>query len=72
MKAKITAKSELRWPELQRDYTFDILDDDDNVILASQSMTSQPSAARARLEAIVAEYQTAFEDANDIEEGDEI
>lgn len=72
MKAKITAKSELRLSDLSREYLFDILDDDDTPILTSQIVTSQPSQVRARLQEIVAEYQAVFEDENDVIEGDEI
>lgn len=72
MKAKITDKSELRLSDLTREYTFDILADDDTPILTSQIVTSQPSQVRARLQEIVAEYQAVSEDTNDVEEGDEI
>lgn len=72
MKAKITAKSELRWPDLVRDYTFDILTDDDEIIISSQSVIERPSAITSRIQQIVSEYQVAFEDANDVQIGDEI
>ena len=72
MKAKITDKSELRLSDLTREYTFDILADDDTPILTSQIVTSQPSQVRARLQEIVAEYQAVFADENDVIEGDEI
>ena len=70
MKAKILSKSELRWPELVRDYTFDITDDEGETILASQSVVSSPTNIRGRLEEIVSEYELAFADANDVDEGD--
>lgn len=72
MKAKITAKSELRLSDLTREYTFDILTDDDTPVLESQVTREQPSQIKARLGEIVAEYQAVFEEANDVEEGDEI
>lgn len=71
MKAKITAKSELRWPELVRDYTFDIITTD-NETLFSSSVVARPSEITSRLAEIVAEYQAAFEDQNDVEIGTEI
>lgn len=72
MKAKITAKSELRWPALVRDYTFDILDDEGELILGSQSVEARPSEISGRIQQIVTEYQVAFEDENDVEIGAEI
>lgn len=72
MKAKITGRSELRLSDLTREYTFDILSDTDESILTSQTITSQPSNVRSRLTEIVAEYQTVYEDQNDVDEGDEI
>jgi hypothetical protein len=72
MKAKITGKSELRWPELVRDYTFDILSDNNEIILADQSFVARPSEVSGRLSEIVAEYQAAFEEVNDVEIGTEI
>lgn len=72
MKAKITAKSELRWPELVRDYTFDIATDQGEVLQGSQSITARPSEVLTRLGQIVAEYQAVYEDENDVAVGDEI
>lgn len=72
MKAKITAKSELRWPDLVRDYTFDLSTDTGDIVLSSQSFVARPSEAANRLAEILAEYQAAFEDENDVEIGDEI
>lgn len=71
MKAKITAKSELRWPELVRDYTFDILTDNSEIVTSS-SVTARPSEILNRLTEIVNEYQAAFEEENDLEIGTEI
>lgn len=72
MKAKIIEKSALRLSDLTREYTFDILDDNDALVLGSQVITEQPSNVKSRLGEIVAEYQAVFEEANDVEEGDEI
>ncbi len=72
MKAKITGKSELRWPDLVRDYTFDILTDDDEIVISSQSVIERPSTITSQIQQIVSEYQAAFEDENDVEIGAEI
>jgi hypothetical protein len=72
MKAKLTGKSELRWPELVRDYTFDILTDEGDIVIGSQSVVARPSEIVGRLQGIVSEYQAVFEDENDVEVGAEI
>lgn len=72
MKAKITARSELKRVTLTREYTFDILDDNDEIILASESIESRPSEIASRLAEIVTEYQAVFEDENDLDVGAEI
>lgn len=66
MKAKITAKTELS-PELTRYYTFDVIDDNDNVILPNQSVQSRPSEAVVTIQSRVAEVATQYEAENDIE-----
>lgn len=71
MKAIITAKSELRLSDLTREYTFDIVDDD-KLILTSQVITSRPSEVVGQIQNIVAEYQTVYEDTNDVEVGEEV
>lgn len=71
MKAKITSKSELRLSDLTREYTFDIVDDD-KLILTSQVITSRPSEVVGQIQNIVAEYQTVYEDTNDVEVGEEV
>lgn len=71
MKARIIAKSELRLSTLTREYTFDIVEGDE-VILASQVITSQPSNVITQLQQIVTDYQAAYEDANDVEVGEEV
>lgn len=72
MKAKITAKSELRLSDLTREYTFDIVSDEGDDILASQVITSRPSEVVGQIQNIVAEYQTVYEDTNDVEVGEEV
>ncbi len=72
MKAKITAKSELRLSDLTREYTFDIVDDEGEPILTSQVITSQPSGVVSRIQSVVAEYQAVYEDDNDVEVGEEV
>jgi len=71
MKAIITAKSELRFSDLTREYTFDIIEGNET-ILSSQVITARPSEIVSKLEQIVAEYQSVFEDENDLDVGDEI
>lgn len=71
MKAIITQKSELRLSDLTREYTFDIVDDD-KLILTSQVITSRPSEVVGQIQNIVAEYQTVYEDTNDVEVGEEV
>lgn len=72
MKAIITGKSQLKWPSLTREYTFNILSDDDEEILTSQVIEAFPSEIRSRLDQIITEYQAAFEEASDVEVGEEI
>lgn len=72
MKAKITNKSELRLSDLTREYTFDILTDANEVILASQVQTARPSEIVTVLQQKVSEYQAAYEDENDLEIGSEV
>lgn len=71
MKAKITAKSELRFSDLTREYTFDVIEGDETV-LTSQVITARPSEVVTRLETIISEYQAVYEDENDLDVGDEI
>lgn len=72
MKAKITNKSELRLSDLTREYTFDIITDEGETILASQVQTARPSEIVSVLQKKVAEYQAAYEDENDLEVGAEV
>lgn len=71
MKARITAKSELRLSNLIREYTFDIIDGDET-LLSSQVITARPSEVVVQLQQIVADYQAAYEDENDVEVGAEV
>ena len=71
MKAIITGKSELRFSDLTREYTFDLVEGDETV-LASQVITERPSEVTAKIEALVAEYQAVLEDENDVQIGTEI
>lgn len=72
MKAKITNKSELRLSDLTREYTFDIITDDNEVVLASQVITARPSEIVGKLQQIVTDYQAVYEDENDLEIGSEV
>lgn len=71
MKAIITGKSELRFSDLTREYTFDIVEGNE-IILSSQVITERPSEVLSKIEALVAEYKSVFEDENDVEIGTEI
>ena len=72
MKAIITAKSELRLSDLTREYTFDIVSDEGETILTSQVISSRPSEVVGQLQSIVSEYQSVYEDLNDVEVGQEV
>lgn len=65
MKARITQKSELTLSLLQH-FTFDILNDDDEVVISSQSIECMPSQAVSTIKAKVAEYQTEYEVSQEI------
>lgn len=72
MKARITAKSELRLSDLTREYTFDIVTDEGEAVLTSQVVAARPSEVVSQLQSIVAEYQTVYEYENDVNIGDEV
>jgi hypothetical protein len=72
MKAVITGKSELRLSDLTREYTFNIINDLDEIALASQVITARPAEAAAAISSIVAEYETAYYEALDLDIGDEV
>jgi hypothetical protein len=70
MNAIITAKSELRLSDLTREYTFDIITTNGDVVLASQVVTARPDEIVNRLNAIVSEYETAYFSQFDVEVGE--
>lgn len=72
MKARITGKSELKLSDLTREYTFDVIGNEGETVLISQSTTARPNEITQKLESIIAEYQTAYEYENDLGVGDEI
>lgn len=71
MKAIIRQKSGLTL-NLTQHFTFDILDDDDTVILASQSIEAVPSNAVNEIKARVQAYQEEYQKSQDLPEGMEI
>jgi len=71
MKAKITQKSELTL-NLNQHFTFDILDDDGNTVLTSQTVECSPSNAVAEIAAKLQAYQAEYEKSQDLEVGMEI
>ena len=71
MKAKITGKSELSL-DLTQHFTFDILSDDGQLILASQSVKTSPSTAVQDIKAKVLAYQEEYEKSQELPEGMEI
>ena len=71
MKAKITAKSELRLSDLTREYTFDIVEGEET-LLSSQVITARPAEVVGKITDIVAEYEVVYNEANDVEVGEEI
>lgn len=71
MKAIITAKSELTL-NLNQHFTFDILDDDGNTVLTSQTVECSPSNAVAEIAAKLQAYQQEYEKSEELEVGMEI
>jgi len=71
MRAKITTKSELTL-NLSQHFTFDILDDDGNTVLTSQTVECSPSNAVAEIAAKLQAYQAEYEKSQDLEVGMEI
>jgi len=71
MKAIITQKSELTL-NLNQHFTFDILDDDGNTVLTSQTVECSPSNAVAEIAAKLQAYQAEYETSQDLEVGMEI
>jgi len=72
MKARIIAKSELKLSSLTREYTFDIITDGGDVVLNSQVISARPSEVVGRLQVQVSEYEAVYEEANDVEVGEEV
>jgi hypothetical protein len=66
MKAKITAKTDLQ-PDLTRYYTFDVIDDNEEIIMRNQSVQCRPSEAAATIQGKVAEVAAQYEAENDVE-----
>lgn len=72
MKAKITDKSELTL-QLTQHFTFDILNDEGEPLLISQSIECSPSNAINEIKAKIAAYQSEYElSAEELEIGTEI
>lgn len=72
MKIRVTNKSVLSWPSLTRGYTFDILDDEDNILLGSQNVVARPDEIVNVLKQILIDYEAAYFDDNDLEVGMEV
>lgn len=71
MKVKITQKSELTL-NLSQHYTFDILDDNGQAILTSQTIECSPSTAVNEIKAKVQAYQAEYETSEELTIGMEI
>lgn len=71
MKAKITQKSELSM-NLRQSFVFDILDDDGEVLLSSQTVECSPSTAITEIKQKVQSYQEEYEKSQELPEGLEI
>lgn len=71
MKARITQKSELTL-NLNQHFTFDILDDDGNTVLTSQTVECSPSVAVTEITNKLQAYQTEYETSQDLPVGMEI
>jgi hypothetical protein len=67
MKARITDKSELSL-NLKQHYTFDIIGDNEETVLGSQTIECSPSQAIVEITNKISEYQTEYELSQDIPE----
>ena len=67
MKARIIEKSELSLG-LKQHFTFDIIDDDDEIVLASQTIECSPSQAVTEITNRISDYQTEYELSQEIPE----
>lgn len=74
MKARVTAKDELRLSDLTREYTFEIIDDENNdkVLVTNQVVRDTPTNIRATLASKVEEYAQALAEEQDVEVGEEV
>lgn len=71
MKAIITQKSELSL-NLKQSFVFDILDDEGEVLLSSQTVECSPSTAITEIKQKVLAYQEEYEKSQELPEGLEI
>lgn len=71
MKARITQKSELTL-ELNQAVTFDVLTDDGETVLTSQTIEAQPSLLTDRIKEKLAAYQAEYDISQQLEVGEEI
>lgn len=71
MKARITQKSGLSL-NLKQSYTFDILGDDGEVLLPSQTIECSPSNCADEIRTKLTAYAEEYEKSQEIEEGTEI
>lgn len=71
MKAKITQKSELTL-NLSQHFTFDILSDEGETVLTSQTVECSPSTAVNEIKAKVQAYQAEYDTSEELTIGMEI
>jgi hypothetical protein len=72
MKAIITDRTQLNWVTLTRQYTFDLLTDDDEVVATSQTIEARPAEIRDKLDAVKSDFAAAMAEINDVEVGEEV
>lgn len=60
MKARITDKSALSLA-LQQSFTFDIIDENDELVIGSQTIECSPSQAISEISRRIADYQEEYE-----------
>ena len=71
MKAIITQKSQLTF-NLRQSFVFDIVDDEGEIILASQTVECSPSTAINEIKQKIQAYQEEYERSQELPEGMEI
>lgn len=71
MKARITSKSEIRL-DLNQDVMFDILTDNDQTVLTSQTMAGPPSQLANMIKEKLLAYQVEYDVSQQLEIGAEI